>query len=378
MKRAFNLLNHCHTPPKVIKPHRNTVQTVSASTTTTSDSTKKVHVHLHAVSVLSTGDIESSQDAAVLRRLLKGRNVKITFGEFADEPTYDILVSGTPTLELLDASKRLKIVVVPWAGILPAMRSMMLKYPHLSVHNLHWPSIPTAEMALTLLLAASKQLIVCDQALRRQDWRPRYRLDMQPFILHGKKALILGYGTIGECVRDYLLTLGMKVVAIKRNPSKVKHHPQVEVFGPESLHELLPKVDVLMVILPGIPSTLNYISKRELDLLPKHSILVNVGRGSVIHQTDLFNALKNGDIGAAGLDVWYNYPGMLEDSPRVNIRPSTERFEDLDNVVLSPHRGGAVPPGERTELRASSMAELIKAFYDEKPIPNKMNLELGY
>lgn len=69
---------------------------------------------------------------------------------------------------------------------------------------------------------------------------------------------------------------------------------------------------------------------------------------------------------------------IVKDSPQTNIRPSKERFEDLENVVISPHRGGAVPPEERTEIRAASMAELILAFYNGEPVPNQMNLELGY
>jgi phosphoglycerate dehydrogenase-like enzyme len=116
------------------------------------------------------------------------------------------------------------------------------------------------------------------------------------------------------------------------------------------------------------------ITETELSLLPKNAILINISRGKIVDQRALFTVLKENKIFGAGLDVWYNYPKHSAD--RVETRPADYPFHELDNVVMSPHRGGLVKETER--LRMSALALSLNAAAKGESIPNLVNLELGY
>lgn len=108
--------------------------------------------------------------------------------------------------------------------------------------------------------------------------------------------------------------------------------------------------------------------------MPAGGLLVNVGRGVVVDQAALYRALKEGHLAGAGLDVWYNYPSG-EDTHH-NTFPSDYPFHELDNVVLSPHRGGATREGE--PIRMQALAELLNMAVRGEAVPNRVDLLLGY
>ena len=104
-------------------------------------------------------------------------------------------------------------------------------------------------------------------------------------LLSGKTALVLGYGRVGTLVGRACSGLGLKVVGVRASIKKeYTGDDGVDVHPVSCLDSLLPKVDVLMVTVPGTASTSGMIDKRRLNLLPKGAILVNVGRGSVINE----------------------------------------------------------------------------------------------
>jgi len=148
----------------------------------------------------------------------------------------------------------------------------------------------------------------------------------------------------------------------------------VEVHTSEHLHQLLPQANVLMVTLPLTEETRGIIGQDELKLLPPDAIVVNVGRGPVIDQEALYFTLKEGALHSAGIDVWYNYP--LDPESRGNTPPADFPFHELDNVVMSPHRGGGAKDVEI--LRMSHLAQLLNAAAKGKPLPNQVDLSLGY
>jgi phosphoglycerate dehydrogenase-like enzyme len=301
-------------------------------------------------------------------------NIQISEGDKIPQPAdYEILVYPTPNEEWLEASPNLRAIVVPWAGIPSKTREIMAKYPNISIHNLHHNNYNTAELGLTLLLAAAKRLIPMDQALRQNDWSPRYQ-PTRAILLRNRIALILGFGEIGQAMSQYCLALGMTVKAIKKHPSNDNGDLSVQIYATNQLHALLPNTDVLIIALPLTDETENLINETELNLMPQGSILVNIGRGPIVNQQALYAALKNGHLRAAGSDVWYNYPPSKQEI--ANTAPADVPFGELDNFVLSPHRGGMV---EEVELqRMQALAKLLNAASQGQPIPNKVDLQAGY
>lgn len=308
-----------------------------------------------------------------LRRLLPP-NVELSAGSVEAQPTdCDILVHGYVEAAWLEASPSLKAVIVPFAGVPAPTRDLIQRYPHISLHNLHYNVAPTAECAVALLLAAAKFIVPLDQQLRHGDWTERYAATPTE-ILDGKTALILGYGAIGRRIAPVCRVLGMQVIGVRRRAPATADQDGVEVHAWTDLDALLPRADALICVAPQTPETTGLIGARELDLLPRHAIVVNVGRGPVIDEAALYGALRDRRIKAAGIDVWYVYP--QNDEERSHTLPAHFPFHELKNVVLSPHRAGWLSAAEPQRLQ--HLAELIRAAAEGREMGNRVDRELGY
>lgn len=286
----------------------------------------------------------------------------------------EILIAGRVTREQLAACTHLQAIIIPWAGVPTPLRELVqVEFSHLAVHNLHHNAPPVAELALALMLAAVKFVLPFDRALRQNDWRIRYE-PSPAGLLMGKTALILGYGAIGQRVAQACLAMGMTVLATRRQVHDESAPSTVKLYPAEALPDLLPRADVLMICLPLTPETENLIGEKELALLPAGAVLVNIGRGAIVDQYALYDALKTGGLRGAGLDVWYNYPA--DEAARADTPPADVPFYELDNVVLSPHRGGA--SDETGRLRMTELARLLNIAARGEPLPNRVDLERGY
>ena len=312
-----------------------------------------------------------------LRERLDPR-IELSVGpEIPEQAEFDWLVEGVPTEEQLTASPRLLGVVVPWAGVSPRTLELVRRYPKLRLHNLHHNAPATAELALALLFAVARRVVPIDRALRAGDWVGRNDTDRN-FLLAGRTAVILGFGAIGRRLGEVCAALGMSVTAVSRSASLEMGRPNdangIELWSSSSLHELLPQAQVLFVTVPLTDETRGLIGPTEIDLLPRDAILVNVARGPIVDEDALFSALESGRIAGAGLDVWYRYP--REEDDRSCHSPSNRPFHLLDNVVMSPHRGGDTT--ETETLRATALAELLAFAARGDDMPNQVDTSLGY
>jgi phosphoglycerate dehydrogenase-like enzyme len=309
----------------------------------------------------------------LLRGLLPP-DVKLVVGPEMPRPAeYHVLVSGRPTIGQLDASPAFHTLIIPWTGIPPETMDKLVERSGLAVHNLHYNAAETAEMSFALLLAAAKFIVPMDRKLREGDWRPRYGPNPS-LLLEGRTALILGFGEIGRRVARMCLGLSIKVLAIRREGTKTDAEDKIEIYPAHALHDLLPQTQILMICLPLTDETKGLIGKKELALLPQEALLVNVGRGPIVEESALFDALQTGALAGAGLDVWYEYP--QDEASREKTYPSAHPFHTLDNVVMSPHRAGG--SRQRMQRRLQALAELLNAAACGEPMPNKVDISLGY
>lgn len=278
----------------------------------------------------------------------------------------DMVVCGRPTAELLRCCTP-SCLLLPFAGVPQETLDLLRTFLSIKVHNLHHNAGAAAETALALMLSAARGIPVADAALRRGDWSPRYS-PAGTILLGGSRVLILGCGSIGKLLRRACEALGASVHGVRRNPD-----PDPAIHTPDSLNDLLETTDFLVCCLPLTEETRGMIGFHQLSLLHRRSVLVNVGRAEVISEEALYKALSSGEIGAAGLDVWYRYPGDPE-----NTMPSNLPFHTLANVVMSPHRAGAYGVPELERKRTSEIARAIMAAAEGKPVPNPVSIELGY
>ena len=230
----------------------------------------------------------SPQTIDELRPLVPS-TVVLSAGPDAEQPPdCDILVTGAVKPEHLAASPHLSAVIVPFAGVPVETQELLRAHPAIALHNLHFNDVPTAEMALALMMAASKHLAALDRRLRQGNWN--WDDDANPTdIFPGKTALILGYGAIGRRMAPVCQALGMQVIGVRRHtPPAPVDALGVQVYAVANLYELLPRADVLLCVLPQTPETTGLIGAAELDLLPSHTLVVNVGRGRVFDEAALY------------------------------------------------------------------------------------------
>jgi phosphoglycerate dehydrogenase-like enzyme len=291
---------------------------------------------------------------------LKGK-AGVTFGGTVPEGS-EVLVEGQLQEAHMVAS--LRHVVIPFAGVQPKTKEILVARPHIRVHNLHHNAAMTAEMAMALMLACARRIVSLHNGFAKDDWEPRY-FCRDAVSLHGKTVVVLGFGEIGRRVGLACEGIGMRVVGIRSQPDG-------ECLGIADLHSVLPSADVLMVTLPLTDATEGLIGREEIALLPPHAIVVNVGRGKVIEEQALFEALRDEKIDSAGLDVWWLYPK----APGDKTPPSSYPFSSLPNVVMTPHVGGATRDAE--PARMAELLRVLTALCDGDLACNLVDLPRGY
>lgn len=320
------------------------------------------------------GEYENWQKELFFSLLASG--IKLEWGrDLPVQRDYEVLIWGVPREEFLCEAPRLKKIIVPYAGI-PAKTSRLLqKHENVDLHNLHHNAIPTAEMAFSLLLAAAKSIIPADRQLRKGDWTPRYE-GMPSRLLYGKTALILGLGAVGKHLARLLLGMQIKVLAIRRSITEPIEKDGIKIHPASKLDSLLAEAEILAVTLPLTNETDNILNRSRLEKLPRGAVVMNIGRGNLIEEKALYDLLKSGHIAAAGLDVWYNYPKTVES--RAATFPGNFPFHELDNVVLSPHRGGAFANYDTEYLRVVHLAKQLNAYKKTGIMPNLVDIKRGY
>jgi len=216
----------------------------------------------------------------------------------------------------------------------------------------------TADLTWALILAAARGLSNADRTVRAGKWKRWRPMDFLGQDVYGKTIGICGFGRIGRGVARRAMGFGMKVLYASRSRAL---GPVEEEFRASYVDKqtLLRESDVVSLHLPLTPETRHYIGAKELALMKKTAILVNVARGPVVDEKALVKALKARRIFAAGLDVYENEPALARG------------LTSLPNVVVTPHIGSA---SVETRLKMSNMAvtNCIAGLTGQRP-PNLLN-----
>jgi len=261
---------------------------------------------------------------------------------------------------LLDAAPRLKVVA-----------NMAVGYDNIDVAECtrrgivvtNTPGVlteTTADLAFALILAAARRVTEAERYLRQGQWKTWSPMLLTGVDVHGATLGIVGLGRIGEAVARRARGFSMRVLYANRSA-----RPEVEAaLGIErrGLDELLKSSDFVSIHVPLNDSTRHLIGERELNLMKPMAVLVNTSRGPVVNERDLYRALKDRRIFAAGLDVFDTEP-IRSDNPLL----------ELDNVVLLPHIGSA-SIATRTQMAVMAARNLTQVLAGQTP-QNPVNPE---
>ena len=218
--------------------------------------------------------------------------------------------------------------------------------------------VSAAELAVALMLAAARHISPAHAALKNGEWK---RSKYTGIELYEKTVGIVGLGRIGVLVAQRLSAFGMKVIA---------YDPYVQAGRAAQmgvrlvdLDTLLAESDFMSVHLPKTPETVGLIGAEELVKAKSSLVLVNAARGGIVDETALHDALKTGQIAAAGLDVFASEP--CTDSP----------LFELENVVATPHLGASTD--EAQEKAGIAVARSVRLALSGELVPDAVNVQGG-
>ncbi len=222
-------------------------------------------------------------------------------------------------------------------------------------------SAALAEWAMGAVLFFAKEFrrLVRNQAPEK--WE-----EFAPEMVEGRTLGIVGYGDIGKATAARARPLGLRVLALRRRPEESRGDPFVdEVLPPEALPDLLRRSDYVVVATPLTPQTRHLLGRAELAHLKRSAVLINVGRGAVIDEKALVEALEQGRLKGAALDVFEEEP-----------LPAGHPLWRLENVLLSPHCADQTV----TWLQDASRAFLdnLDRFRRGEPLRNVVDKARGY
>ncbi len=223
-------------------------------------------------------------------------------------------------------------------------------------------AIPISEQILAYLLAFARQLPAAMRAQQHASWQKTNRDDI--FELAGKIMLLIGVGAIGERTAAIASALGMRVLGIRRNPARSA--PGVAaMYAPDRLLDLLPEADFVVLTAPLNRATQGMIGERELRAMKDTAYLVNIGRGGMIQEQALIQALREGWIAGAGLDVFAKEP-LPESSP----------LWAMENVIVTAHYAGMTPHYDERAL--AIFLDNLRRYRAGEPLRNVVDKVGGY
>ena len=259
-----------------------------------------------------------------------------------DNPTYEqlvkeaedadyFLVSGRLPIDkgVLDAAKNLKMIQRTGVGT-EMLDKEEIKRRGIPVYvNAGVNARSVAEHTLALMLSCLKRIPAIDRQVRQGIWK-KQETGTSCHELYGKTVGLVGMGAIGRQVAEYLKVFGAKI--LYTDIFRLSHEIELKLNATyiSSFEDMLPQIDILSLHCPLTKDNVEMMNENTIGLMKPQALIINTARGKLIDENALYDALKDGRISAAGLDVHYEEPIVIENNP----------LSALENVILTPHIGG--------------------------------------
>jgi phosphoglycerate dehydrogenase-like enzyme len=299
------------------------------------------------ITVCFTSKVSEAVQNYLMENLIEVSNVEIIFPEDTSEenlihlvPKAEVLIGWRPSKAILDKATNLKVFINPGAGInhLLELFRRVNKDRKVFLINGHGNSYFVAQHAVALLLTLMNKTIPHHFWMKEGVWRTGDD-DAISIPMRFRNIGLLGYGAINKKVHRFLSGFDVNFHILRKNLKEYKDDlpTPIKKYKFSELNKFLEEIDTLIIAIPVTSLTKDLIKAEQIALLGTTGLIVNVARGEIIDQEDLYNALKNRIISGAAIDVWYDYHPNPDESGAK--RPYKFPFHTLDNIVLSPHRG---------------------------------------
>ena len=266
----------------------------------------------------------------------------------------DAMIGQTFTPEMSQHAPNLRLIQAQGAGTDGIDRAALRA--GCAIANCYEHEISISEFIMTCALALTRDIVLFDRNLRANgDFTPSGFYGGVPRRdLRGRTMGIVGYGRIGRETARLARAFGMRAIATKRHPDQAMAQADgLDWLGAsDELATLLERADFVAICLPLSPETEGAIGLEQFARMRPDAYLINVGRGPIVQEEALYNALRDRRIAGAAIDVWYTYP------PDGWGMPSRFSFEELDNVIMTPHVAGWTD--DTVARRVDVMAENVR------------------
>ena len=327
---------------------------------------RKLRVHVtHSSSIVESQLVTPARIRAAAKKF-PGLLSRVEF-VYGDDPasleeslpeTDILLLSGTIDLSGLRArAPKLRWIQSCSAGVEKVVPFIPGDVTLTNASGVHGPRGGEYGMTAVLMLNSRVPSFVTNQQAAR--WEQIHTTPVA-----GKTLVLLGVGAIGGEVARLAKRFGMRVLGVTRSG---KPHKSVDrMFRTKQLAQVLPKADFVLATLPLTPETNGLVGRAELDLLPKHAGVVNLGRGRVMDYDALIEKLRKGELSGAVLDVFYEEP-LPADSP----------LWSTPNLIMSPHCA-VDDESVYVERCLDIFFGNLKRFLTGRPLNNVVDTRLGY
>ncbi|AKN30347.1 dehydrogenase [Clostridium carboxidivorans P7] len=287
----------------------------------------------------------------------------ISTREISDEivKSADIIIGNVPP-EYIKGSKKLKWLQLNSAGTDGYCEAGVIPEGAYLTNASGAYGLAISEHMLGMLFEIKKKLNLYYMNQKKHIWKDEGNVTS----IEGSTTLVVGLGDIGGDFARKMKALGSYTIGVKRTKGQKPEYID-ELYTMEALDELLPKADVVALSVPGTKDTHHLFNKDKFNLMRKDAIILNVGRGSCICTEDLCDALENGIISGAGLDV-------TEPEPL----PPEHRLWDAPGVVITPHISGFFHLPETLRRIVNISIENLEYFKNQQPLKNIVDFKTGY
>ena len=276
---------------------------------------------------------------------------------------YEVLY-GMPNPSLLKHLTSLKWFCTPSAGVEPYTPDEV--YPHENVlltNSAGAYGITISEHILMVTLMLLRQMPAFQQIVADRGWVRS--LPMRSIC--GSTVTVLGTGDIGTNFARRAKALGAKAIYGVRRSKKAGDPCFDAMYGMDELNTILPQTDILVMALPATAETVGVLSRERIALLPRHAVVVNVGRGSAIDQDALMDALNSESIAGAALDVMMPEP-----------LPVDHPLWEAKNILITPHISGNMSLGITRDLDVDLFCRDLSNYAAGRPLQQLVDRKLGY
>lgn len=285
----------------------------------------------------------------------------------------DILASNRASREFIEAAQKLKMIQTFSAGVEDIDQLAVQEHGDVILCNSHINAEEVAEYAIALLLAVAKNIILNDRELRNGNWVYAFGGPRPNIEIRHKNGLLIGLGNIGSEIAKRMQSFDVRLSAATRSGVSKQSHLVDTLLKIDQVQPLVEEADFVILALPLTSETEGLVGEKFLSWMKPSSIIINISRGPIIDENALFQALKEHRIHGAGLDVWWRYPSKWGGKAEP---PADLPFQDLDNIVVSPHRAGYSENTEREYFQFAA-ENILRFIQDQEPL-NIVDPTRGY